>query len=178
MKPGKLSEVNKSTGDCCNSEPVRGDKQEPRKKKKERPERALYDPRKALERRQQSETARLQYHEKGNNNPDKGGNISENKAGSQEKVLPERRDRNASHDKNKGNLDKSRVDNNKTNSEKVSYSKGGYNIDKAAANKGSAEVASLSSIAASMEGGVSVENSVSADVSSHIIEESRCHVEE
>lgn len=34
MKAGKLSEVNKSTGDCCNSEPVRGDKQEPRKKKK------------------------------------------------------------------------------------------------------------------------------------------------
>ncbi|CAI9726839.1 regulator of nonsense transcripts 3B-like isoform X1 [Octopus vulgaris] len=129
-------------------------------KSKERPERALYDPRKALERRQQSETARMQYHEKGNNNTDKGGNISETKAGSQEKVLPERRERNSSHDKNKGNLDKNRVDNNKTNSEKVSYSKGGYNIDKAAANKGSAEVASLSSIAASMEGGVSAENSI------------------
>lgn len=132
-----------------------------------------------MERRQQSETARLQYHEKGNNNQDKGGNISENKAGSQEKVLPERRDRNASHDKNKSNLDKSRVDNSKTISEKVSYSKGGgYSIDKTGVNKGSAEVASLPSITASMEGGVSAENSISTEVSSHIIEESKCHVEE
>ncbi|GAB1603721.1 regulator of nonsense transcripts 3A-like isoform X1 [Argonauta hians] len=163
MKPGKVSEASKSTGDVSNSEPVKGDKQEPRKKKKERPERALYDPRKALERRQQSESARMQYHEKGNNR-DKGGNSSESKLGSQEKVLTERRDRNISHDKNKGSLDKSRVDNSKTNSGKAAYSKSGFIIDKGNINRGSTDIAS-------MERRGSTETSISVDFISHNVEE-------
>lgn len=81
-------------------------------KAKERPERPLYDPRKALERRQQSETARLQQHDKNGNaaSADKL-NSNDGKAGcSLEKMSLDRRERNTSHDKSKGSNEKGKLD--------------------------------------------------------------------
>lgn len=83
----------------------------------ERPERPLYDPRKALERRQQSESARMQHHDKNGTGGEKH-NYNEGKVGGGqlEKMSLDRRDRNGAHEKGKSGNEKARSDNGKCGS--------------------------------------------------------------